>query len=300
MNRLILLCNKELPGDMNRQIRILKYITYYKATEFRTILLYIGMVIFKDLLEDGVYEHFLRFCLTVRICSCKTYVQIEGYKELARTLFSEYCTEFIHYYGEDTIVSNIHLISHIAEDVDQFGPLNEISTYPFENYLREIKYRVTASGQPIEQIVRRMVEISLEWNENRDTVSEDFPKMKYELNTQDVQNHCYKFIQITPNVWFSIKKRGDRFFLTQENEIVEMKFAIKKENSYFISGAPLKDKRDFFTFPYASHFTDIYLSNGETSEEKCYNISDIKAKLMCVSYHDDFVFIPLLHSFDEL
>lgn len=57
LNKLILLCNKELPGDMNRQVRILKYIKYYKATEFRTILLYIGMVIFKDLLEDGVYEH---------------------------------------------------------------------------------------------------------------------------------------------------------------------------------------------------------------------------------------------------
>lgn len=79
-----------------------------------------------------------------------------------------------------------------------------------------------------------------------------------------------------------------------------MQFAIKERNSYFISGTPLQEKRDFFTFPYASHFTDIYCSNGERSGVKLYNIADIKAKLMCVSYHDDFVFIPLLHSFDEL
>lgn len=66
-----------------------------------------------------------------------------------------------------------------------------------------------------------MVEISLEWNENRVNVeSEGFPKVKYELNKRGAHDYCYKFIQITPNVWFSVKKQGDRFFLTQQNEIV--------------------------------------------------------------------------------
>lgn len=68
-------CNKNLPSDIHRQVRSLKYIKYFKATEIRTILLYTGMFIFKQKLPIEIYEHFLYFCLAVRLCSCRTYVK---------------------------------------------------------------------------------------------------------------------------------------------------------------------------------------------------------------------------------
>lgn len=59
LNLNILLWNRQLPSDFNRKLRILQYMSYYKATEFRTILLYVGIVAFKDILADQEYTHFL-------------------------------------------------------------------------------------------------------------------------------------------------------------------------------------------------------------------------------------------------
>lgn len=54
------------------------------------------------------------------------------------------------------------------------------------------------------------------------------------------------------------------------------------DNEYFISGVPLKHKTDFFKHPYSSSKTVIFLSNVYLHcEEKLYEISEFKAKMIC-------------------
>lgn len=98
------------------------------------------------------------------------------------------------------------------------------------------------------------------------------------------------------NVCLSVKKTGDKWFFTKNGDIVAMKYATIKNHSYLIYGTPIACKSDFFKNPYSSNKTDIYLSNGICTEEKFYNISDIKAKLMCLSYKNEYIFIPILHT----
>lgn len=305
IDKLIIYCNKELSSDINREVRILQYIRYYKATEFRTILLYSGMVIFKDVLDNRIYTHFLKLCLAVRLCYCKTYVKQKNCLSLARKLFSEFCTNYVTIYGEDSIVSNIHNVIHIVDDVEYCGPLNDVSTYPFENYLREIKSNVAPSKEPIVQIVNRIAEITLEQKigdfdikKMELDISKWLPKLKYPSDESGVI--IFKFIQITPNVHLSTKKCGDRWFLTKFDDLVEMKYARQIDQSYFISGSKIKYKTDFFLYPYSSHYTNIYLTNGDRADGNLfYNIRDITAKMMCLSYGNHFVFMPVLHSLDE-
>lgn len=78
-----------------------------------------------------------------------------------------------------------------------------------------------------------------------------------------------------------------------------MKHACYTNNSHFITGAAIKTKNNFFSLPYASSKSDIFVSNGEKGVEKMYHFKDIKAKMMCLSYKEDFVFIPMLHSLGE-
>lgn len=59
LNTQIFLMNKELPNDINRKVRSLQFIKFWKATEFRTTLLYLGIVLFKDVLDEIEYDHFL-------------------------------------------------------------------------------------------------------------------------------------------------------------------------------------------------------------------------------------------------
>lgn len=212
-------------------------------------------------------------------------------------------------YGGGEVVSNIHYISHILEDVDRFGSLSDISTYPFENFLREIKSHVQPSKSNLEQISRRLAEISLDTENNQinfDTRSIEkaawFPELKYETKDFPLERGlAYRFIRISPNVILSTKNVRDKWFITRCGNIISMKYATHVNDSYLICGVPIVQKSIFFKKPYSSSITDIYISNGNLQNiEVFFKHTQIKSKLMCLSYQDKYVFIPLLHSLDEM
>lgn len=179
----------------------------------------------------------------------------------------------------------------------------------FEIFLHDIKLRVRPSSTPMEQITRRIIEGSLisdrQNSQQINFTTKTFenaswvPELKYEWREKNASVSFYKFIRIEPNVFLSIKKFGDKWFITKCDDIVEMIYAIKKNNSYFIYGNPIKNKIDFFSKPYSSQKTDIYLSDGEKGQPKFYNDNEVKGKMVCLSYSEKYVFIPLLHSFDD-
>lgn len=306
LNRNFLEWNREMPSDIHRKIRSFEYLSHFKATEFRTLLLYVGMVALKNILSRSEYIHFLYLCMAIRILSCKTYVANAKFKENAQKYLQDYCEIFVKLYGACEVVSNIHYISHIIEDVDHFGSLTEISTYPFENFLREIKMNVQPGETCLEQVSRRLNEISLgteKFQYNLESKKYEravwVPELRYEI--RESNKSAFKFIRLTPNVFLSNRKIGDRWLLTKSGDVVAMRYATRRDDSYSIHGVRVRQKSDFFTLPYSSHITDIYLSDGQLDDnEHTYSHNEIKAKLICLSYEDKFVFIPLLHSVDEL
>lgn len=172
-------------------------------------MLYIGIVAFKDKLTEPEYLNFLRLCLAVRICSSEAYVKKDAYKDIAQTLLSGFCKHFCIIYGFNEIVSNIHNIAHVTDDVNNFGSLNSISTYPFENHLKDIKLQIHPSNSSIEQVSRRLAEISIDRKNNyidfevrRIEKSCWSPILKYEM-----ERNNFKYIKITPNVFLSVKNK---------------------------------------------------------------------------------------------
>lgn len=226
IDRLILYCNKELPSDIHRSIRSLNFITHWKATEFRTFLLYVGIIILKNSLADEVYEHFLLLFVAVRLSSNRFYSEKENVQNLTKILFEEYVAEYAWIYGEDAIVSNIHNLLHVPEDVIRFGNLNTISAYPFENLLHSIKRCVQPSKAALEQTVRRLAELSFNIDYVNEKTSEvtAFPLLKYEF-----ENDCFKFIQLSVNVYLSTRKTGDRYFMNKDNKEINCRNAVREE-----------------------------------------------------------------------
>lgn len=297
-------CNKYLSSDINRRIRSLNFIKHFKATEFRSILLYTGLVIFKSVLPKHIYTHFVRLCLATRLVSCRTYVKHANLKGLARLLFSEYFRDFINYYGVESVVSNIHYIIHIMDDVDHLGTLEENSTYPFENHLREIKSRTQASNMPLQQITRRIVELSLDSENNflktKYAPKEPVPALKYEIIQANSLLRMFRFIQITKNVFISTRKIGDSWFITRDNKIIQMKYAFVRDSSFFICGNEILNKMNFFDEPFPSHLVDIYLCDPKKNENDSeHELNSIKSKVICIPNENQYVIIPVLHSIDE-
>lgn len=300
LNKKIFEANKEMPSDCHRSLRAITCMKYWKGTEFRTFLLYIGVVVLKDHLDSEAYDNFLQLFCAVRICYCKKY---SGMLTLAQTLFREFIENFGLIYGSDHIVSNIHNLIHVCTDVKKHGNLNNISSYRFENALRHIKLQVQPNGAALGQVARRIIESTV--NLNIKPINFDSsnwqPHMKYQLEQQTNSTfNAYKYIQITPNVHLSIRKSGDCFFLTKKKQIVEMKYAFQLYGEYFVYGNVYSNRTSFFNDPFDSKFIDVYVTDNEKRCSSYFKIDRIECKLQRLTYKNSFVFMPILHSLDEL
>lgn len=118
--------------------------------------------------------------------------------------------------------------------------------------------------------------------------------LQYEL---PLEKKKYFRITLKGNVILSSKKLGDQWFMTQSGSIVKMKCATEVNGIFKVIGQPLIDKRDFFINPIKSSYLSIYQSDGDiTSELFDYDIASISAKMICLNYESEYVYMPLLHT----
>ncbi|KAL4710477.1 hypothetical protein ACJJTC_008879 [Scirpophaga incertulas] len=62
-------------------------------------------------------------------------------------------------YGLEFLVYNVHMLCHISDDTRVFGALDDFSAFPFENYLGALKNLVRSPNKPLQQIVKRLLEM---------------------------------------------------------------------------------------------------------------------------------------------
>lgn len=251
--------------------------------------MYAGMVILKDFVPMDEYELFLKLVCAVTICSTKTYAP---YLPLARELFIEYINGYIDIYGLDSVTSNIHNLSHVVDDVEYLGDLSTISAYKFENSLHLIKLLLKQCNRPLEQLVRRLNERSLQ---EFSSCNKTFIP---QLTRQFVNDNEIRFGQIEYEINIALRNNvKDKWVLLDNNDILCFEFAIKKDNEYFIHGKKLNVTEIFFTKPFNSKYLNICSSCGNRSTlVHSVPIKMIKAKLFCIPCGEKFVFIPLIHT----
>lgn len=156
LNEHLLECSKSSPTEFQRKPRELVYVERWKATEFRSFLLYTGPVVLNGILETDYYNHFLCLHLAMRIMLCEKL--IANYIDYAEKLLTYFVKHSKTLYGEEFMVYNVHSLVHLAEDVRRFGPLNKVSAFPFESYLGKIKRMLRTPHKPLQQICKRLIE----------------------------------------------------------------------------------------------------------------------------------------------
>lgn len=152
--------NGKMPTEFARQPRSLEHLDRWKATEFRTFLLYTGVVVFRGIVSPQVYKHFLALCIAFRfLCTEDTEVRNRnlGNAKVLLKYFVHNCDE---HYGDIFCVYNIHNLLHIVDDVSfHNAPLDKLSAFPFENYFYELKKLVRSRHNPLVQVVKRVKEL---------------------------------------------------------------------------------------------------------------------------------------------
>lgn len=151
------------PCEFNRKPRSLIEIKRWKGTEFRQFLLYTGPVILK--LDEcmglnkgsNIYSHFLSLSIAMFILLSPNFCL--KYQQYAKELLLHFVTETKSLYGMKYLTHNFHCLTHIADHVTTFGPLDNCSAFKYENFLQFFKKRIRKGSKPLQQIVRRLSEI---------------------------------------------------------------------------------------------------------------------------------------------
>ncbi|VDP38149.1 unnamed protein product [Schistosoma margrebowiei] len=156
INNVISGCVASTPTDFPRKYRTLDFVSAWKASECRLLLLYLGPVILQKTLPQPLYLNFRRLALSIYLLAHpklhNTVLETAGIDLLNILKEYEWC------YGSENLVYNVHSLQHLPEDIRAYGPLYSFSAFPFGSYMRQIKDSVRSGFAVAKQAAQRYAE----------------------------------------------------------------------------------------------------------------------------------------------
>ena len=133
---------------------------HWKATEFRSFLVYYGAVCLKNHLPDNMYRHFLLLHVTISILLSSELCLDNEWLDYSEKLLVMFVSQFPEFYGRGLVSFNIHSLRHIVDDVRyRKCSLDNFSAFPFESFYYTLKKLVRSTNNALQQVLRRFGEI---------------------------------------------------------------------------------------------------------------------------------------------
>jgi hypothetical protein len=163
----------------------------------------------------------------------------------------------IQIYGPDFISHNIHNFLHLSDCVKLFGSLDNFSAFPFENFMQKLKKMVRKGSQPLQQVVRRIVEENNLLTSIKITDNNLSTELLMEHSVGPLINPYstaqYKKLKIA-GYCLNINRIADRFVELKDKVIIEIKNFVNHENSTVLLGYSYSLLNDFYSKPCGSSF----------------------------------------------
>ncbi|XP_048514942.1 uncharacterized protein LOC125501871 [Athalia rosae] len=150
INASLIVLRPFITSEFARLPRSLHEIDRWKATELRQFLLYTGPVVLRNLLPVKYYEHFVVLSVAIRILADPEYCTV--LIDYAQSLLTWFVSNYGSLYGHQFLSYNVHNLVHLCNDVRKFGPVDNFSSFKYENNMQKIKNQLRTSGKPLEQI----------------------------------------------------------------------------------------------------------------------------------------------------
>ncbi|KAE8751250.1 hypothetical protein FOCC_FOCC002078 [Frankliniella occidentalis] len=139
------------PSDFNRKPKSWLELPFVKGTEFRRSLLYDGLLVFRGVLDNNVYQHFLLLHCGIYILNSSVYYNTKN--DLTKEMLRLFITHSIAIYGRMFVVYNVHSMSHLGEECAQHGPMDTFSAFAFENRLKSLKQSLKSGFKPLAAVI---------------------------------------------------------------------------------------------------------------------------------------------------
>ena len=148
-------CSESVSSEFQRRPRQMDENKFFKAKEFRTLLLYTFPFIFRGLFRNNskVYDHFLLLVVSFRIMLGRK--PTPNFIAYVRALLVKFVRDMKDLYGKTHMTYSVHNLLHVVDDYERFGVLDRVSAFSFESYMQKLKGYVGRGGQELQQAVKR-------------------------------------------------------------------------------------------------------------------------------------------------
>lgn len=285
-----------IPSEFVRKTRHIQDISRWKATELRLFLLYIGVVVLKDIVNKNIYTNFMSLYVSMLILLSPDYM---CYIDYAESLLDYFVRTFEEMYGRQHVSHNIHGLLHIVDDYRSHGPLDSCSAFPFENYMKTLKSRIRKHDKPLEQLIKRYNEIynnkNINSNLSEHSTNQQATLLKCRKNGPLVKNinglQYYKLIKNT----FKLNTKVDResYILTKSGEIIKCLNIVKTSNNkIMIIGKSFEREKALFEKP----VDNIFIVQNLGENLKCFEDCEIHKKMLFLVHNGNSIVMPIVHT----
>ena len=292
-----------IPCDFNRKPRHLKYIKFFKATELRQILLYLGVIAFKNIVSPDVYLNFITLHVAISILNSPVNCKDAAYLEYAEKLLQKFVEHFENIYGAAYVSYNFHNLSHLANDSRKYGELENFSAFQFENFIGYIKKLIRKGQQPLQQLMRRCAEIEIVENKIYENIDKKDLKLVQQHRQGPVMNefiNCsqYKVIKFDTFKIYCPNNKDNCIQINNKLVVNALNFIKKGNGKIFVIGKQMRTIGSIYDIPIPSTCLGInVVDNNPTNEYESWNIDQISAKLVKLPYGNQIVTFPLAHTY---
>lgn len=140
------------PSCRARKPRPIEEYNNYKASEWRNWLDYAPACL-ENILDKKYVEHLALLSEAIHYLNSSSITLTQLAR--AESLLNKYVLLFQRYFGISNMTSNIHALTHLVQDVKNWGPVWTHSAFVFESWNKKIMDLLTSSNAPADQIITR-------------------------------------------------------------------------------------------------------------------------------------------------
>ena len=172
------------PQEFSRPPRsIKKHIKFWKASEFRSWLLYYSLPILLNYLPSLYWHHYALLVCAIHILlkDSITHASLEA----AERMLADFHNFLPALYGEGSCTANAHLLTHLTKYVRLWGPLWTHSAFGFENKNGQLKHLFHGKSDVVNQLLFNInvgYALQLMYPKLGSYESEDVMKFIYQTN----------------------------------------------------------------------------------------------------------------------
>lgn len=270
----------QICSDFTRTPRPLTDLKWFKATELRLFLLYLGPFILLNIMDDRYYNHYIKLHAAIRILCHPSKHKTQNND--AKNLLEAFGHEFKQLYGDHLFVYNFHLLTHLANDCMLHGSLDSFSAFPFENYMQIMLHYIKKSSFPLQQFKNRFGE-HLKYDDKKKVILRQ-------------RGSAYSVITNKQNTRISIGSRDN--FVCKNGQIFQVQQITRHGDEFMLDCAAVLDVGSLYVEPMESTTNGVYYCGEDLtlSDETILMEANAVTKVLRITLDEISGFIEILHT----